>query len=98
MDIFDLELGIGLLVGWLLLAVKIYAFALSLTYSNEAYLAAGKLNKPTWCIILGIALLLQLMGVMAVVYSPMILNLALTIAALVFLADVRPALSGLRRR
>ena len=59
----------------------------------EYYDAAGKLNKVTWCAILGVGLLLHLVPV------PLpFVNLALLIAALVYLADVRPALAGLRRR
>ena len=45
--------------------------------------------------ILGIGVLAQF----ALLGSPMnLINLVLTIAALVYLADVRPALSGLYRR
>jgi choline-glycine betaine transporter len=84
---------------WLLelgmLAVKIAAFVISLMYSEEAYRAADKLNKAAWAAILGIGVAVQLI----LAGSPIgILNLAFTIAALVFFADVRPALAGLRRR
>jgi len=88
-----LEGYVQLAVFFVLLAIKIFAFVSALLYSNEAYLAADKLNKPTWCIILGIAVALQLLPI-----NLMIVNLAMTIAALVYLADVRPALAGLRRR
>ena len=49
-----------LAVFFVLLVIKIFAFANALLYSAEAYLAADKLNKPTWCILLGIAVVLQL--------------------------------------
>ena len=94
MDVFGLQSGIMLLVFFVLLAIKIYAFVSSLTFSAESYEVAGKLSKPAWTIILGLAVVLQLLfggGVM-------ILHLAFTIAALVYLADVRPALAGLTRR
>ena len=93
MDVFALEGYVQLVVFFVLLAVKIFAFVSSLLYSAESYNAADKLNKPTWCAFLGIAVVVQL-----VLPSIMILNLALTVAALVYLADVRPALAGLRRR
>ena len=93
MDVFMLEGYVQLAVFFVLLVIKIFAFVSALLHSNEAYLAADKLNKPTWCIILGIAVALQLLPI-----NLMIVNLALTIAALVYLADVRPALAGLRRR
>lgn len=76
-----------------LLVVKIFALVSALLYSSESYVAAGKLTKPAWCAILGVAVVLQLVPI-----SLSIINLAMTIAALVYLADVRPALAGLRRR
>lgn len=93
MDVFLVESYVQLVVFFVLLVIKIFAFVSSLLYSGEAYLAADKLNKPTWCIVLGIAVVLQLLPL-----PLMIVNLAMTIAALVYLADVRPALTGLRRR
>ncbi|MBC9735299.1 DUF2516 family protein [Nocardioides marmotae] len=94
-DVFAIEGSILLLVEFVLLAVKIFAFVNSLLFSAEAYDAAGKLTKPAWCLILGLGLVLQLL----LIGSPIsLLNLAFTIAAFVYLADVRPALTGLRRR
>ncbi|MDN4174533.1 DUF2516 family protein [Nocardioides sp. SOB77] len=94
-DVFAIEGGIMLLVEFVLLAVKIFAFVNSLLFSAEAYDAAGKLTKPAWCLILGLGLVLQLL----LIGSPIsLLNIAFTIAAFVYLADVRPALTGLRRR
>jgi hypothetical protein len=93
MDIFGVESTISLVVFFVLLAVKIYAFASSLLFSAESYTAAGKLTKPAWCAILGIGVLLSFIPV-----GGMILSLIATIAAFVYLADVRPALAGLTRR
>ncbi len=93
MDVFLFEGYVQLGVFFVMLVVKIFAFVNALLYSAESYVAADKLNKPTWCIVLGIAVLLQ------VIPLPLLfVNLAMTIAALVYLADVRPALAGLRRR
>ena len=89
----EIQLYINLAIEFVLLAIKIYAFASALLYSAESYDAANKLNKATWCAILGVAVLLQLIP-----FPLTILNLALTVAALVYLADVRPALGSLRRR
>ena len=75
----------------ILLGVKIYAFVNSLMFSAESYVAANKLTKPAWAIILGLGLVLQ---VLMAGSSPInLINLAFTIAAFVYLADVRPALS-----
>ncbi len=94
MNVFQVEGTIMLVVFFVLLAVKIYAFGSSLLFSGEAYSAAGKLTKPAWCIILGLGVAVQL-----VFQAPLgILSIAFTIAAFVYLADVRPALAGLTRR
>jgi uncharacterized YccA/Bax inhibitor family protein len=87
-----LEGQVALLVALAMLAVKIFAFVNALTFSAESYVAAGKLTKPAWSIILGLGVVLQLLLLGS------ILNLAFTIAAIVFLVDVRPALAGLKRR
>ncbi|HWJ09774.1 MAG TPA: DUF2516 family protein [Nocardioides sp.] len=90
---WEIEAWIFVIIGFVLLVVKVFALVSALLYSNESYDAAGKLNKTTWCAILGVGLLLHLVPV------PLsLVNLALLIAALVYLADVRPALAGLRRR
>lgn len=84
-------------VFWVLLVVKIFALVSALLYSAESYDAAGKLTKTTWCAILGVGVGLTLLGLFAGI-NMSIIDLAMTIAALVYLADVRPALAGLRRR
>lgn len=84
-----------LVVALVLLAVKIFALVTSLMFSPEHYRAADKLTKQAWVAILGL-------GVVAAVLLPSsplgLLNLAFTIAALVYLADVRPAIKSLHQR
>ena len=94
MDVLELTGTVQLIVFFVLLAVKLFAFVSALTFSGEAYRAAGKWSKAGWCAVLGFAVLLQVIPA-----APfLIINLAFTIAAFVYLADVRPALSSLRRR
>jgi hypothetical protein len=94
-SIFQVEGTVSWLLELAMLAVKIAAFVISLMYADEAYRATDKLNKPAWAAILGVGVAVQLL----LSSSPIgILNLAFTIAALVFFADVRPALASLRRR
>ncbi len=93
MFIFEVQSWVMLVVTLALLAVKLFAFASALLYPADAYLAADKLNKPTWTIILGVAIAVHVLLLNAV-----LINLVLTIAAFVYIADVRPALAGLRRR
>jgi hypothetical protein len=93
--VFQLEGTVLVVVAFALLAIKVFAFVSSLMFSSESYRAADKLTKPAWCAILGVGALAQI----ALLGSPLnLINLVLTIAALVYLADVRPALSGLYRR
>lgn len=93
MSIFEIQGAVMVVVFFVLLAVKLFAFVNCLMYESEAYTAAGKLTKPAWAAILGLALAIQVLPI-----NLLFVNLALTIAAFVYLADVRPALAGLRRR
>jgi len=94
-DVFEIEGAITIGIMVVLIAVKAFAFVSSLLFSSEAYTTGGKLTKPAWCAILGLGLAAQLL----LITSPLnILHLAFTIAAFVYLADVRPALNDLTRR
>ncbi|MFT4011682.1 MAG: DUF2516 family protein [Nocardioidaceae bacterium] len=93
MDLLGVPSFVVTLVFYVLLAVKVFAFVNSLLWSAEHYRAAEKWTKPGWVIVLGIAVALQ-----EVAGIPMIVNLGLTVAAFVYLADVRPAMASLRRR
>ncbi len=77
-----------------LLTVKVWAFVDALTRTSQAYVAAGKLTKQAWLLILGITLAGAL-----VFRSPFgLLSIAGTVAAFVYLLDVRPALASITRR
>ncbi len=93
MDLLGIPNTISLVVFIVLLAIKLFAFVSSLLYTAEHYRAAGKWTKGGWVAVTGIAAALQLLG-----FVPTFINLGLTIASFVYLADVRPALAGLRRR
>jgi hypothetical protein len=95
LNVFAVEGYAMLVIEIALLAVKIYAFVNSLRFSDEAYRTAGKLNKAAWTIILGLGVAAQIV----LAGAPLnLINLAMTVAALVYLADVKPALSSLTRR
>ena len=75
-------------------AIQAWAFVDAVSHSPQAYVAAGKLTKPAWLIILGIALAAHML-----IWSPLsILNLVGTVAAIVYLVDARPVLRSLSRR
>ena len=92
-DVHNLESSISLVLFFALLAVKIFAFISALSWQNQFYDAAGKLNKNAWCLITGLALAASL-----VPFVGLLLNLIGTVAALVYLVDVRPAMQSLKRR
>lgn len=98
MNVFLLEGWLSLALVVALLGLKIFALASAARFSPEAYEAAGKLTKNAWLAILGIALVLQLpIGVGGGALFGL-LSLAGTVAAIVYVVDVRPALAELTRR
>lgn len=77
-----------------LFAVQAWAFVDALTRRPDAYVAADKLTKPAWLIILGLALAAHML-----IWSPLnLLNLVGAVAAIVYLVDARPAMRALTRR
>ncbi len=77
---------------WGVLALTLWAFVDALIRPANGYLAAGKLTKPGWAAITGLAALIVFWQ------GPMsLLGLPAVIAAGVYLVDVRPAVRGLRR-
>lgn len=76
-----------------LIAVKVFALADALYRKDAMYVAADKQNKAFWLIILAVFLVLQVL-----IPSPIQpLNLIGTVAAGVYLVDVRPTLRAMRR-
>lgn len=71
-----------------LLAFKVFAFADAALRPAQAYLAAGKLTKVAWLLFLGLAAVADFFvgGVTS------ILTIIGTVAAIVYVVDVRPAL------
>jgi hypothetical protein len=77
---------------WGVLALTLWAFVDALVRPASGYVAAGKLTKPAWAAITGLAaLIIFWQGPMS------FLGLPAVIAAIVYLVDVRPAVKGLRR-
>ncbi len=82
--LFVLNLGLLVLASW--------AFLDCLRQPAPAFLAAGKLTKPAWLGITGVAVLFCLLGVGVLG----LLGALVAVAAIVYLVDVRPAVSGMR--
>jgi hypothetical protein len=81
-----------LVLTWGALALGAWAFIDALVRPAPGFVAAGKLTKPGWLAITGIAtVVVYLFGLMSFFGLPAI------IASIVYLVDVRPAVRGLRR-
>jgi hypothetical protein len=93
-NVFALESMILLVASLALLAVKIWAFVDALSRPAEAYVAAGKLTKQAWLLILGLTVASSLVW-----SSPLsIFSIVGTVAAFVYLLDAKPALASVTRR
>jgi hypothetical protein len=82
-------------MGWValaLLVVKLWALVDATLRPPRAFPAVDKLTKAAWLWILGLAFVADL------VLPNMLLLLAGTIAAFVYLLDVRPAVASVTRR
>ncbi len=93
--VFAAQNLVALIAAWALIAVKVFAFVDAASRRKEAFVAADKLTKPAWLLILGLA------AVAALVLdgSPLgLLSIIGTVAAFVYLLDARPALASVTRR
>ena len=73
------------------LALALWALVDAVVRPASAYVAAGKLSKPAWLGITGVAaLLLFVLGPLS------FLGLPAVVAAVVYLVDVRPAVRSLK--
>lgn len=94
----DSVVSIENVIGWAIFvaaaAFELVAFADAATKPAGAFVSAGKLTKPAWLLLLGLALLTCL-----AFRSPIgILGLLGLLAASVYMADVRPAVTVRRGR
>ena len=89
-----IEQNVEFVIWVVLLAVKIFALADALIRKDALYVAADKQNKAFWLVLLAVFLALHI-----VLQSPLhILNLIGSVAAFVYLADVRPTLQSMHQR
>lgn len=94
MEVFTYESGVLGLVYLALTLIKGWALVDALMRPSQAYPAVDKLTKAAWLWILGLGLAAHLVWA-----NPIgLLSIAGTIAAFVYLLDVRPALASVTRR
>lgn len=92
-NVFAFQGMILTLVTLVVFAFQVWAFIDAVSRKPGEFEAGNKMTKPAWLIILGLALVAHLL-----IWSPIsLLNIAGTVAAIVYLVDVRPALRSLRR-
>jgi SNF family Na+-dependent transporter len=86
--------GLISLVIWVaLLGIKVFALIDALRYTNNQYVSAGKRSRTLWLELTGLSLAFHLItNVLDLV------SLAGTIASIVYLVDVRPALQQVSGR
>jgi uncharacterized YccA/Bax inhibitor family protein len=93
-DIFALPGLLLMVISLVTFVAQAFAFVDAFTHRAEAYVAADKMTKQAWCIILGLAVVAHMLF-----WDPISLfNIAGIIATLVYLLDVRPALRELTQR
>jgi hypothetical protein len=92
--VFDVESLVLFASWWVLLGVKVFAVGDALIRKDSFYVAAYKQNKAFWLLLLIVFLALHV--ILPSVLNP--LNLIGTVAALVYLADVRPVLRTMHHR
>ena len=94
LTVFDVQ-GVLLTVATLaIFVIQGWAFSDAVSHRSEAFVATDRMTKKAWLIILGLALVAHM-----IFWHPIsLLNIAGTIAAIVYMVDVRPALRSVTNR
>ena len=94
LNLFEVQSAVTLMVSLALFAFQAWAFVDAAFRRPDAFVAADKLTKPAWRIILGLALVAHML-----IWSPFsLLNLLGAVASIVYAVDARPAIQSLTRR
>lgn len=100
--VYTLQYYIVLALSLVAFAVEVWALVDALRQRSDAFVAAGKLTKPLWLIILGVAAALGFLGLPfggGTFSNPLgLLSIVAVVAAAVYLTDVRPAVRQSRGR
>ena len=85
-----------LLLGLAAFVVQVFALVDAIRQRPDAYLAASKMTKQRWVVILGVAVAIGFISFNGNALG--MLNLIAFVAAAVYLVDVRPALRQVQGR
>lgn len=92
--VFQIQSAFMLVASLVVFVMQAWAFVDAVSHRPEAFVAADKQTKPTWLIILGVALAAHML-----IWSPVsFLNLIGAVAAIVYIVDARPALRAVTGR
>ena len=94
LDVFAFESLVMTVAFFALMGVKVWAFVDALSRPAAAYVAAEKLTKPGWLLILGLTVVTSFLW-----QAPLgLFSIVGTVAAFVYLLDAKPALASVTRR
>lgn len=92
--VFQIQNAFMLMLTLVLFVFQAWAFIDAVARRPDAFVAADKLTKPAWLIILGLALAAHML-----IWNPLsFLNLIGAVAAIVYVVDARPAMRALTGR
>ncbi len=93
MHVFAFESMIMEIAFYALMAVKVWAFVDALVRPAAGFVAAEKLTKPAWLLILGLTVATSLIWP-----SPLgLFSIVGTVAAFVYILDAKPAIASVTR-
>ncbi|MFD6444680.1 DUF2516 family protein [Promicromonospora sp. NPDC060204] len=88
-----LQTFVFIVLGVIVFAVQVIALVDAIRRPANAYTSEGKLSKPIWLAILGVAAVLGLLGLPpSFITASSFLNVIAVVPAIVYWADVRPRL------
>ena len=93
--VFGLQSIVLLVLGLLALGLEVFALVDAVRQRKDAFPAAGKLTKPIWLAILGVATAVGFVTFRDPLFTGGIFSLLAVVAAGVYLADVRPAVRNM---
>ena len=87
---------LNVILGYIFVALKIWAFVDATTQKKEVFAAVGRQSKLFWSALLGISVLSQFISVWTAGSNYGILQLVGLILAIVYLVDQRPKMNEIR--
>lgn len=91
----NFQMNVWMIISVVVLAFAVFAFVDGALRREDAYRATGKQTKQTWLIILGLAVVVNLVPIPGLGMMLMLIGL---IASIVYIVDVRPALKEVTGR